>query len=200
LNLGGNGINGTATITPNVNNTSNIGSSTLRYVTSYATNGTISTSDENLKNHVPLRYGLKEILEIDTIQYSWKDGPDQTTQYYGVKAHQISNVLPEIVYDSGPDEPLMINYSEIIPVCMNAIKELATKEFSGTGTLTDTNIQEVIVPKAAHFTSPIIHVTPIYSGVVRALGVSPWDPATTSFNVYGRPGDFYWTLKDGAAN
>ena len=200
LNLGGKGILGTGTITPNVNNTSNIGSSSLRYVTIYATNGTISTSDENLKNHVPLRYGLKEILEIDTIQYSWKEGPDQTTQYYGVKAHQISNVLPEIVYDSGPGEPLMINYSEIIPVCMNAIKELATKEFSGTGTLTDTNIQEVIVPKAAHFTSPIIHVTPIYSGTIRALNVGPWDPVTTSFTVYGRPGDFYWTLKDGAAN
>ena len=125
---------------------------------------------------------------------------DTTQQYYGVKAQQISNILPEILYDFKDGTPLMINYCEIIPVCINAIKELATREFSGSGTLTDSNLQEVTVPQASHFTNPIIHVTPIYNGIVRALGVGPWNPSTTSFTVYGRPGDFYWTLKDGATS
>ncbi len=202
FNLGGLNMNGTAHVTPNVTNTSNVGSSTLRYVTVYATNGSINTSDENFKNFKPLPYGLKDIQKIDTIQFSWKPetGMDTTQQYYGVKAQQISNILPEILYDFKDGTPLMINYCEIIPVCINAIKELATREFSGSGTLTDSNLQEVTVPQASHFTNPIIHVTPIYNGIVRALGVGPWNPSTTSFTVYGRPGDFYWTLKDGATS
>jgi hypothetical protein len=202
LNLCNKELKGTSHVTPNVNNTSNIGSATLRYVTVYATNGTINTSDATQKDYVPLKYGLKEVLDIETIQFSWKEstGLDTRQQYYGVLAQQISNVLPEILYEFDDSTPLMINYSEIIPVCINAIKDLANREVSGTGTLLDAGSVTVTVPKAALFTNPIIHVTPIYSGTVRALNVGPWDPVTTSFTVYGRPGDFYWTLKDGVAN
>ena len=126
LNLGGNSLLGTGNIQPTSNNSASIGTTSLRYSTLWTTNGTISGSDERHKVSVPLVYGLNEILQVETVKYKWNSGPDTDTQYYGVLAQQIDPILPELIYKDNPGF-WSINYTELVPVCINAIKDLNTK-------------------------------------------------------------------------
>jgi hypothetical protein len=175
-----------------------------KYLAFWSTNGSINTSDERFKSHVPLPYGLEELLQVETVKYTWNEGADTTTPFYGVLAQQIDTILPDLVYKPEETEAeYMLNYCEIIPVCINAIKDLNAKlppkEISGKGTVPEEGTVTITVSTASDFVNPIIQATPIYTGSLRALNVGPWDPVTLSFNVYSRPGDFYWTLKNSAA-
>ena len=91
--------------------------------------GTVSTSDSAVKDSVPLTYGLTDLLAVDTIMYKWKTqaalpdtDPEKNYQYYGVCADQLDPLFPELIYNT--QKPYMLNYSELIPVCINAIKDL----------------------------------------------------------------------------
>jgi hypothetical protein len=95
----------------------------------YAANGTIQTSDSDLKDHAPLTHGLEKLLLVETIQFRWKsqndlpDGhADKDHVYYGVKADQLDALFPELVYNE--TKPYHVNYAEMIPICINAIQEL----------------------------------------------------------------------------
>ena len=99
------------------------------WTTVYATNGTIQTSDSSEKDYVPLSYGLENLLKIDTIKYKWKtqanmadEDPEKDHEYYGLIADQLNVLFPELVYNQS--RPYQINYSELIPICINAIKDL----------------------------------------------------------------------------
>jgi hypothetical protein len=66
--------------------------------------------------------------------YSWKTqaslpdtDPEKNFKYFGVCADELVSVMPELCYAENPDVPIQINYSELIPVCMNAIKELSAE-------------------------------------------------------------------------
>ena len=160
-------------IFPAVDNTYNIGSTTNRYNSIFATNNVINTSDSCLKEYQPLNYGLNELLQVETIKYKWKEvkqprldelipKPEKSEemteedfnklvseteennkkiteannkklqyynlekdfQYYGFKADQLNNIFPELVYDEDKDAPMQMAYTELIAVCVNAIKEL----------------------------------------------------------------------------
>jgi hypothetical protein len=123
---------------PAVDNTVSLGvPNGQRWTALYAVNGTIQTSDSNLKDWEPLPYGLAEVNQIEPIKFQWKsqkdlpdDDPEKDAYYYGVCANQFvgSNaLLPELVYQSGSNAPLQVNYSELIPVLINAVKELSSK-------------------------------------------------------------------------
>lgn len=123
----------------------NLGSSTYRWNTVYATNGVINTSDMNLKTNVKqLSYGLNEILKLHTITYNWKDNKvGKTTipsnlqeRKIGFSAQQLKTVLPEVVqthswvaadeednYKRVENKNLGVYYSDIIPVTVKAIQE-----------------------------------------------------------------------------
>jgi hypothetical protein len=95
----------------------------------YATNGTIQTSDSNEKIMQPLAYGLDDLMKVNPIKYQWKtqqelpdDDRNKYHEYFGVVADELDAIFPELVYNQ--ERPFMINYSELIPVCINAIKEL----------------------------------------------------------------------------
>jgi hypothetical protein len=110
------------------------GNTVRRFTSVAAINGTIQTSDSRFKNSSPLPYGLKEILQANTIIYSWKtqaslpdDNPEKNFKYFGVCADQLMDILPELCYNENPDAPIQLNYSEIVPVCINAIKELSAE-------------------------------------------------------------------------
>ena len=61
-------------ITPGVDDTSNIGSSSLRWNDIYATNATIQTSDRRAKDYIePTDLGLDFILNLDPVSYKWKN-------------------------------------------------------------------------------------------------------------------------------
>ncbi|PBJ04383.1 hypothetical protein BSF42_44380 [Flavobacterium sp. ACN6] len=101
-----------------------LGASNYRWSAVYAAGGVIQTSDIRMKANIkPLQYGLADVLKIDPITYSWKT--DATNKMMlGVSAQQLQTILPEAV-NVGEDEnkTLGVNYSEIIPVLINAVKE-----------------------------------------------------------------------------
>ena len=96
----------------------------------YSQNGCITTSDSSLKSYVALPYGLKEILQMNTIMFKWKSqddlpdsDPTKSFQYYGFCANELQPLLPELVYNEDPTAPIQMNYSEILPIVVKAIQE-----------------------------------------------------------------------------
>lgn len=85
-------------------------------------NGFYESSDIRLKDNVEsLNYGLKEIEKIDTHTWNWKsDG----TEDMGVIAQELELIMPELV-KTDEDGYKSVNYTKLIPVLINAIKELS---------------------------------------------------------------------------
>jgi hypothetical protein len=103
------------------------------------TSGTVvgaQTSDERIKNIIgAVPYGLSEILAINPVEFTLKNDVDQTKKL-GFIAQQVLPIVPESVFDTGEviegepeDAPtkLGMEYSSLIPVLVNAIKELNAK-------------------------------------------------------------------------
>ena len=101
------------------------------------TSGTVvgtQTSDERIKNVLgPCTYGLASVLQLDTVKYELKDEPGVAK--IGFIAQQVNPVVPESVFDTGEEIPghegeptrLGMEYVALIPVLVNAIKELSAE-------------------------------------------------------------------------
>jgi hypothetical protein len=102
------------------------------------TNGTVvgtQTSDERIKNILgPVEYGLETLNQIETVRYSLKSEPE--TEKLGFIAQQVQPLVPQSVFDTGEhiegepeDAPtkLGMEYVALIPVLVNAIKELSAE-------------------------------------------------------------------------
>jgi hypothetical protein len=126
------------TLRTKFNNTDNLGTSSFRWNTVYATNGTINTSDATLKRDIkPLGYGIGEIMKLKPVSYHWIDGRPGEGRVMGFLAQDLQQVIPEVVrtkewvYDDNkrekghwqPMEKMGVAYSEIIPVTVSAIQE-----------------------------------------------------------------------------
>ena len=93
-----------------------------------------SNSDTRLKNKISdITDALTNIKQIDTWKYSWKDDTSNTPKL-GVTAQSVQSVYPEVVGkraklkdNSDPTEYLNVAYTELIPVCIAAIKELSAE-------------------------------------------------------------------------
>lgn len=126
-------VNGSFTAT--TDNTMDLGGGTgQRWKAVYAVNGTIQTSDARYKDSTILQYGLNEVLQANTILYSWKTqadlpdtDPEKNFKYFGVCADELVSIMPELCYNENPDVAVQINYAELVPVCINAIKELSAQ-------------------------------------------------------------------------
>ncbi len=139
-------IDASANLYPGKNKASSLGTSTLRWTVVHADNGVISTSDIRLKKNIkPLAYGLKDVLKIEPISYSWKDDNTNKTKV-GVSAQQLQTVIPEVV-SIGDDaqQTLGVNYAELVPVLINAIKEQQSqiKDLKATSEKQQTQIEEL---------------------------------------------------------
>ena len=105
------------------------------------TNGTVvgsQSSDIRNKNLVgdgSVSYGLSEILQLNPIKYQYKK---ELVNRIGFSAQQVESIIPESVYDTGQDQDNEGNvvsgdtikamyYVDLIPVLVNAIKELKTE-------------------------------------------------------------------------
>jgi hypothetical protein len=132
---------------PLTNGGADLGSASKRWGTVYASNGTINTSDINLKTNIKkLDYGLSEIMKLETITYNWKDSKtdnakakakiSQKETKIGFIAQNLLEVLPETVnthsmvakdekgnYERVKNKYLGVYYSDIIPVAVKAIQE-----------------------------------------------------------------------------
>lgn len=90
------------------------------------TNG--SFSDERLKeNIVPLEQGLETVEQIKTYKFNYKNRPEDTLP--GVIAQEIEKLMPEVVYDIEMDDDTYkaVRYQQIVPILINAIKDLSDK-------------------------------------------------------------------------
>lgn len=101
-----------------------LGTSANRWNTVYATNGTINTSDARLKTNIhDLEYGLDQVMAMQPVRYNWKEKPNSDNKI-GLLAQDVRKIIPEVVVGNEAKETLGINYSELVPVLINAIKEL----------------------------------------------------------------------------
>lgn len=121
---------------PNVNAGGNLGSSSKRWATVYATNGTINTSDGRLKENIQsIKYGLKEVMAMKPVSYNWKEVNMDKSTKLGFIAQDLQPLINEIVEDEEvtfdenrkiqriKSEFLGVSYTEIIPVLVKAIQE-----------------------------------------------------------------------------
>jgi hypothetical protein len=100
------------------------------------TSGTVvgaQTSDERIKNILgPVTYGLEEIKQLDPVSYALKSDPEQVP-HLGFIAQQVNPIIPESVFDTdevieeGEPTKLGMEYVALIPVLVNAIKELSAE-------------------------------------------------------------------------
>lgn len=127
-----------ADFAPDADGARDLGTSSYRWNTVYAVNGTINTSDARLKENVAeLRYGLAEVMQLRPVSFRWRDFPEDGTRL-GLVAQEVRPVISEVVADTEiattedpggdkrvtkPAENLGISYSELIPVLIKAIQE-----------------------------------------------------------------------------
>jgi hypothetical protein len=111
----------------------------LSYANTYG--GSYSNvSDYRIKENVTnLNYGLNEILQLRPVIYNHTKeyNPDDDNKYLGFIAHEVDDILTEAVTgekdaieDDGKNRLQCLNYSAIIPVLVNAVKELNDKIIS----------------------------------------------------------------------
>lgn len=110
-------------VSPATDNTYSLGKSTARWSVVYAANGTVQTSDIRLKKDIlPLQYGLKEVMLMNPVRYHWKDTAMPAAKI-GLIAQEVRALVPEVVTGDATTESLGMNYAELVPVLINAVKE-----------------------------------------------------------------------------
>ena len=118
-----------------------IGQATANGANKLTVNGSISasafnvSSDRRLKTNIRnTHYGLKQIMNLQPVSWNWIDKSKGATPQLGLIAQDVRKTMPEIVSGNEQTGTLSINYTELIPVLINAIKEqqqqieLLTKE------------------------------------------------------------------------
>lgn len=121
---------------PLTNGNRNLGSSTFRWNTVYATNGTISTSDRRDKEQIQkIQYGLKDIMKLRPVSFSWKEQPEIGTKL-GLVAQELQEVISEVVVDKDwiidektgektevEADRMGVYYADLIPVLIKGMQE-----------------------------------------------------------------------------
>ena len=111
-------------VRPITDNAYALGSSSYRWTAVYAANGTIQTSDRRMKENITtLTEGLKTVLNLNPVYFTWKDQSDQK-KHIGLIAQEVLPLVPEVV-DTGddPDKILGINYAGLVPVLIKGMQE-----------------------------------------------------------------------------
>lgn len=109
-------------VAPSADNTYTLGKNGARWSAVWSANGTIQTSDIRLKKNIqPLKYGLKEVMQLHPVHYNWID--DDVTEKIGLIAQEVKEMIPEVVSGNETKELLGMNYAELVPVLINAVKE-----------------------------------------------------------------------------
>ncbi len=90
---------------------------------SLSAGGVISTSDQRLKKDFEVIEGaLSKVRQIRGLFYRFKKEPTDSPRHAGVIAQEVQKVLPEAVEKNG--DYLGVKYSELIPLMIEALKEL----------------------------------------------------------------------------
>ena len=128
---------------PTANNNMTLGSSTYRWMEIWSNNPLNTASDRRLKKNIkPTQFGLKEVLQLEPVEYNWKVGHDKTM--IGLIAQDVENVVPHVVshnvltdaeieriesegggrtVSESDKDNYSMSYSQLIPVLIKAIQE-----------------------------------------------------------------------------
>jgi|KBSSwiS6_1023812.scaffolds.fasta_scaffold01478_3 hypothetical protein len=121
--LNSNGVSFKSDVFPSSDNTYLLGKSGARWSAVWSANGTIQTSDIRTKTNIhSLKYGLKEIMQLQPISYQWKTDVSGAPKV-GLIAQQVKALIPEVVSGDEKKELLGMNYAELVPVLINAIQQ-----------------------------------------------------------------------------
>lgn len=111
-------------VSPSADNTYSLGKNGFRWSAVWSANGTIQTSDARLKTNIhPLQYGLKEVMQLRPVSYNWKNDVSLAGPKIGLLAQEVRKLVPEVVVGDEAKENLGMNYAELVPVLINAVKE-----------------------------------------------------------------------------
>ncbi len=90
----------------------------------YVNGAVVHASDRRLKTNIEdLNYGLAEILKLQPKTYYWKNRP-QNKKSLGLIAQDVQLIINEVVTQQDSEsQTLGVNYTELIPVLINATKE-----------------------------------------------------------------------------
>ena len=84
-----------------------------------------TTSDYRLKEDFKDYSGLDLVSQIKTYDYKWKSSEDRM---YGVKAHELQEVIPYAVTGEKDGEQMQgVDYSKLVPILVQAIQELKSE-------------------------------------------------------------------------
>jgi trimeric autotransporter adhesin len=113
----------TGKVIPDGDNQHSLGQSGNRWSTVWAANGTIQTSDARLKTNITTSpYGLEQVLQMNPVQYNWKENPNADLQI-GFLAQDIQKIIPEAVVVPTNGDPMGMKYTELIPVLVKGMQE-----------------------------------------------------------------------------
>ncbi len=119
-------------IYPNTDNMWDLGTNTgttRAWQNIYSYNYVTVISDKRKKENIePLDYGLKEILSLNPVKYTYKSDAKKSSydnrRQLGLIAQEALPILPEIVNSANDTAQSMgIKYGALIPILINAIKE-----------------------------------------------------------------------------
>ena len=92
-----------------------------------ASSGSISSDKKLKKNIVDVPYGLDDILKLRGVEFDWKE-KFEGKHDIGFIAQEVEEVIPELVKEveglNDEESHLVVNYTNVIPVLVEAIKEL----------------------------------------------------------------------------
>ena len=166
----------------------------------------LAVSDERLKESIEfadLDICYENIKNLKLKRYRYKEGVvgDKDKTQLGWLAQDVKKIFQKSIYINKHADLEDCNWfsdSQIMRSLYGAvqkiIEKIETPSLKGKGTIPTGSESTVIsVPGGGN---SIIQVTPIFNvnTGVRTLNVSEFDSSTSSFTVYGAPGDFYWSI------
>ena len=93
---------------------------------------TVHSSDKTLKKSIAkISNSLNTISSLDGKSFKWKDDRDDI-KHYGIIAQEVEKILPELVITNEDEmsnfyNKMSVNYIELVPIMIEAIKELTTR-------------------------------------------------------------------------
>ena len=94
-----------------------------------------TSSDYRMKKNFKDFDGINLVDQMSVYDFNWKAAYDSDqSQSYGVKAHELKEVLPHAVWgekdavnEDGSVDPQGVDYSQLVPVLVKAVQELSAK-------------------------------------------------------------------------
>jgi hypothetical protein len=122
-------IFGSSTLTNPLEINSTVNSTGTSVSSNVKANNFFMYSDVRLKENIEV---LSETQGVDNIRVVQYDNKSDHSKHFGVIAHELAEIYPELVQGSAYDDNNMqsVSYVELIPLCINEIQMLKKKQAS----------------------------------------------------------------------